>query len=162
MEKKKYISPAIKVYNITPNVILAGSIQMASDYDYNSLSDGEYYGDWHHSRHMQATKQVEITFNCQIKEEANRVVSSFFFVSVPPLWAYFSASILFLSVLYHFLRVVADLRSIYYWCHFWVHFSCYWCPLFVIWCPLLGVGCPLYVFWCPLTVHSFPYHIFLP
>ena len=45
MEKKKYIRPAIKVYNITPNVILAGSIQMASDYDYNSLSDGEYYGD---------------------------------------------------------------------------------------------------------------------
>ena len=162
MEKKKYISPAIKVYNITPSVILAGSIQMASDDDYKSLSDGEYYGDWHRPRHMQATKQVEITFNCQIKEEANRVVSSFFFVSVPPLWAYFSASILFLSVLYHFLRVVADLRSIYYWCHFWVHFSYYCCLLFVIWCPLLGVGCPLYVFWCPLTVHSFPYHIFLP
>ena len=163
MEKKKYISPAIKVYNITPNVILAGSIQIqnAPIEDYERLS-GDIYGDWHHSRHMQATKQVEITFNCQIKEEANRVVSSFFFVSVPPLWAYFSASILFLSVLYHFLRVVADLRSIYYWCHFWVHFSYYWCPLFVIWCPLLGVGCPLYVFWCPLTVHSFQYPIFLP
>ena len=45
MEKKKYISPAIKVYNITPNVILAGSIQMALDDDYKGLSDGEYYGD---------------------------------------------------------------------------------------------------------------------
>ena len=45
MEKKKYISPAIKVYNITPNVILASSIQNASDDDYKDLSDGEYYGD---------------------------------------------------------------------------------------------------------------------
>ena len=45
MEKKKYISPAIKVYNITPSVILAGSIQMASDDAYKDLSDGEYYGD---------------------------------------------------------------------------------------------------------------------
>ena len=45
MEKKKYIRPAIKVYNITPSVILAGSIQMASDDDYKDLSDGEYYGD---------------------------------------------------------------------------------------------------------------------
>ena len=44
MEKKKYISPAIKVYNITPNVILAGSIQMASDDNYNGLN-GEIYGD---------------------------------------------------------------------------------------------------------------------
>ena len=44
MEKKKYISPAIKVYNITPNVILAGSIQMASDNEYNDLS-GDIYGD---------------------------------------------------------------------------------------------------------------------
>ena len=46
MEKKKYISPAIKVYNITPNVILAGSIQIqnAPIEDYNNLS-GEYYGD---------------------------------------------------------------------------------------------------------------------
>ena len=44
MEKKKYISPAIKVYNITPSVILAGSIQMASDNEYNDLS-GDIYGD---------------------------------------------------------------------------------------------------------------------
>ena len=45
MEKKKYVRPAIKVYNITPSVILAGSsIQMASDEDYGSLT-GEYYGD---------------------------------------------------------------------------------------------------------------------
>ena len=45
MEKKKYIRPAITVYNITPNAILAASIQMASDDDYNCLSDSEYYGD---------------------------------------------------------------------------------------------------------------------
>lgn len=44
MEKKKYISPAIKVYNITPNVILASSIQNASIVDYERLN-GEYYGD---------------------------------------------------------------------------------------------------------------------
>ena len=44
MEKKKYIHPAIKVYNITPSVILAGSIRYASERDYGSLS-GEYYGD---------------------------------------------------------------------------------------------------------------------
>ena len=44
MEKKKYISPAIKVYNITPNVILAGSIQNASIEDYKDLS-GDIYGD---------------------------------------------------------------------------------------------------------------------
>ena len=44
MEKKKYISPAIKVYNITPSVILAGSIDYASEGDYGGLT-GEYYGD---------------------------------------------------------------------------------------------------------------------
>ena len=45
MEKKKYIRPAIKVYNITPSVILAGSsIGRASDEDYNGLS-GDICGD---------------------------------------------------------------------------------------------------------------------
>ena len=46
MEKKKYISPAIKVYNITPSVILAGSIQIqnAPIEDYKDLS-GDIYGD---------------------------------------------------------------------------------------------------------------------
>ena len=44
MEKKKYISPAIKVYNITPNVMLASSIQNASNEDYKDLS-GDIYGD---------------------------------------------------------------------------------------------------------------------
>ena len=45
MEKKKYIRPAITVYNITPSVILAGSpIQKASDEDYEDLS-GDIYGD---------------------------------------------------------------------------------------------------------------------
>ena len=35
MEKKKYIRPAITVYNITPSVFLAGSsIEKASDVDY--------------------------------------------------------------------------------------------------------------------------------
>ena len=38
MEKKKYISPAITVYESTPCVILAGSpIYKATDEDYNSL-----------------------------------------------------------------------------------------------------------------------------
>ena len=46
MKKKKYIRPAITVYNITPSVILTGSsIQMALDGDYNGLSNSEYYGD---------------------------------------------------------------------------------------------------------------------
>ena len=46
MEKKKYVRPAITVYNITPSVILAGSsIEKASDEDYGCLSVGEYYGD---------------------------------------------------------------------------------------------------------------------
>ena len=46
MEKKKYISPAIKVYNITPSVILAGSIEIQSAPfgDYDDLSGG-IYGD---------------------------------------------------------------------------------------------------------------------
>ena len=45
MEKKKYIRPAIKVYNITPSVILAGSIRYASEGDYGGLTGSEYYGD---------------------------------------------------------------------------------------------------------------------
>ena len=45
MEKKKYIHPAIKVYNITPSVILTvSSLEKASDVDYGRLT-GEYYGD---------------------------------------------------------------------------------------------------------------------
>ena len=44
MEKKKYVRPAITVYNITPSVILTGSIGYASERDYGSLT-GEYYGD---------------------------------------------------------------------------------------------------------------------
>ena len=47
MEKKKYIHPTITVYNITPSVILAGSIRYASEEDYGGLT-GEYYGDSHH------------------------------------------------------------------------------------------------------------------
>ena len=46
MEKKKYIHPAIKVYNITPSVILAGSsIGYATEGDYGGLTGGEYNGD---------------------------------------------------------------------------------------------------------------------
>ena len=46
MEKKKYVRPAITVYNITSSVILAGSsIEMASDVDYGGLTGGEYDGD---------------------------------------------------------------------------------------------------------------------
>ena len=46
MEKKKYIRPAIKVYNITPSVILAGSpLGYATQGDYDNLNGGEYYGD---------------------------------------------------------------------------------------------------------------------
>ena len=45
MEKKKYISPAIPVYNITPSVILTGSIGYASERDYGILTGSEYYGD---------------------------------------------------------------------------------------------------------------------
>ena len=45
MEKKKYNRPAITVYNITPSVILAGSIGYASEEDYGRLTGGEYYGD---------------------------------------------------------------------------------------------------------------------
>ena len=45
MEKKKYIRPAITVYNITPSVILAGSpLGYASEEDYGRLS-GDIYGD---------------------------------------------------------------------------------------------------------------------
>ena len=44
MEKKKYIHPAITVYNITPSVILAASIRYASEGDYGGLS-GDIYGD---------------------------------------------------------------------------------------------------------------------
>ena len=45
MEKKKYIRPAITVYNITPSVILTGSIGYATQGDYGGLTGGEYYGD---------------------------------------------------------------------------------------------------------------------
>ena len=46
MEKKKYIHPAITVYNITPSVILTvSSIGYASEGDYGGLSGSEYYGD---------------------------------------------------------------------------------------------------------------------
>ena len=46
MEKKKYISPAITVYESTPCVILAGTtIDKATDDDYNRLKGGEIYGD---------------------------------------------------------------------------------------------------------------------
>ena len=48
MEKKKYIRPAITVYNITPSVILAGSIRYASEGDYGGVTGSEYYGDSHH------------------------------------------------------------------------------------------------------------------
>ena len=44
MEKKKYMRPAITVYNITPSVILTGSIGYASEEDYGGLS-GNIYGD---------------------------------------------------------------------------------------------------------------------
>ena len=45
MEKKKYIRPAITVYNTPPSVILAvSSIGYASEVDYGGLT-GEYYGD---------------------------------------------------------------------------------------------------------------------
>ena len=46
MEKKKYISPAITVYESTPCVILAVSgIYEGKDEDYNSLEGGEIFGD---------------------------------------------------------------------------------------------------------------------
>ena len=46
MEKKKYISPAITVYESTPCVILAVSrINEGKDKDYNSLEGGEIFGD---------------------------------------------------------------------------------------------------------------------
>ena len=46
MEKKKYISPAITVYESTPCVILAGTtIDKATDDDYNRLEGGEFFVD---------------------------------------------------------------------------------------------------------------------
>ena len=46
MEKKKYISPAITVYESTPCVILAGTtIDKATDDDYSRLEGSEIYGD---------------------------------------------------------------------------------------------------------------------
>ena len=46
MEKKKYISPAITVYESTPCVILAVSgINKRMDEDYNGLEGGEIFGD---------------------------------------------------------------------------------------------------------------------
>ena len=45
MEKKKYISPAITVYESTPCVILAGSsIYKGTDEDYNG-EGGEIFGE---------------------------------------------------------------------------------------------------------------------
>ena len=45
MKKKKYISPAITVYESTPCVILAGSSIYRIDEDYNGLEGGEIFGD---------------------------------------------------------------------------------------------------------------------
>ena len=45
MEKKKYISPAITVYESTPCVILADSSIYRIDEDYNGLEGGEIFGD---------------------------------------------------------------------------------------------------------------------
>lgn len=46
MEKKKYISPAITVYESTPCVILSVSgISVGTDEDYNKLEGGVIYGD---------------------------------------------------------------------------------------------------------------------
>ena len=46
MEKKKYISPAITVYESTPCVILAVSgINKGKDEDYNKLEGGVIYGE---------------------------------------------------------------------------------------------------------------------
>ena len=46
MEKKKYISPAITVYENTPCVILAVSgIYEGKDEDYNKLEGGVIYGE---------------------------------------------------------------------------------------------------------------------
>ena len=44
MEKKKYISPAITVYESTPCVILAVS-RINEDEDYNKLEGGVIYGE---------------------------------------------------------------------------------------------------------------------
>ena len=45
MEKKKYISPAITVYENTPCVILAVSGINKIDEDYNGLEGGVIYGE---------------------------------------------------------------------------------------------------------------------
>ena len=46
MEKKKYISPEITVYESTPCVILAVSgIYEGTDEDYNKLEGGVIYGE---------------------------------------------------------------------------------------------------------------------
>ena len=46
MKKKKYISPAITVYESTPCDITAGaSINKGKDEDYNGLEGGEIFGD---------------------------------------------------------------------------------------------------------------------
>ena len=45
MEKKKYISPAITVYESTPCVILAVSGIHKIDEDYNGLEGGVIYGE---------------------------------------------------------------------------------------------------------------------
>lgn len=45
MEKKKYISPAITVYESTPCVILAVSGIYGTDEDYNKLEGGVIYGE---------------------------------------------------------------------------------------------------------------------
>ena len=46
MEKKKYISPAITVYESTPCVILSVSgLYEGTDEDYNKLEGGVIYGE---------------------------------------------------------------------------------------------------------------------
>ena len=46
MEKKKYISPAITVYESTPCVILAVSgINVGDESYYNNIESGEIFGD---------------------------------------------------------------------------------------------------------------------
>ena len=46
MKKKKYISPAITVYESTPCAILANStITEGSENDYNQIGDNEIYGE---------------------------------------------------------------------------------------------------------------------
>ena len=46
MKKKKYISPAITVYESTPCVILAGSgINEGDESYYNNIEGGEIFGE---------------------------------------------------------------------------------------------------------------------